>query len=212
MAIEVYKLNNCSKKYKDRQYIKAKVIDKTGFENKEIIAYVDTRSIVCKFLPNELTYERSDFKTTDSGISFIREEDLEKVGGIRKIATIDEKFEYVENVNEAYYNEDQVFKFRASGNRYYCYIAKGTKVSWKSLVKEIARKLSLMEELNKFEQCFLFTNTNKLCESLEDIDYEHSNLDKIEESLLILGKLYSDIEDTKFYIYNTNRKINDIIS
>lgn len=34
MAIEVYKLNNCNKKYKDRQYIKAKVIDKTCFENK----------------------------------------------------------------------------------------------------------------------------------------------------------------------------------
>ena len=127
MVIEVYKLNNCSKKYKDRQYIKAKVIDKIGFENKEIIAYVDTRSIVCKFLPNELTYERADFKTTDSGISFIREEDLEKVGGIKRIALIDNNSEYVENINEAYYNKDQIFKFRASGNKYYHYVVKGKK-------------------------------------------------------------------------------------
>lgn len=208
MTIEVYKLNNCNKKYENRQFIKAKVIDKIGFENKEIIAYVDTRSIVCKFLPNELTYERSDFKTTDSGISFIREEDLEKVGGIRKIATIDEKFEYVENVNEAYYNEDQVFKFRASGNRYYCYIAKGTKVSWKSLVKEIARKLSSMEELSDFELFFIFDDFGEI---LKNLDYEDSDIDKIRKSSLILSRLYYDMENTKFYINQANEQIRDII-
>ena len=209
MAIEVYKLNNCSKKYKDRQYIKAKVIDKIGFENKEIIAYVDTRSIVCKFLPNELTYERADFKTTDSGISFIREEDLEKVGEIKRIAVIDDNSEYVENINEAYYNEDQVFKFRASGNRYYSYIVKGTKVSWQRLVKEIARKLSLMEELSDFELFFIFDDFGKF---LKNLDYEDSDINKIRKSSLILSRLYYDMENAKFYINQANKEIEDIIS
>ena len=208
MAIEVYKLNNCSKKYKDRQFIKAKVIDKTGFENKEIIAYVDTRSIVCKFLPNELTYERSDFKTTDSGISFIREEDLEKIGGIRRIAVIDENSEYVENINEAYYNEDQVFKFRASGNRYYSYIVKGTKVSWQNLVKEITRKLSSMEELSDFELFFIFDGFDEI---LKNLCYEDSDINKIRKSTLILNRLYYDMENAKFYIDQANKEIRDII-
>lgn len=209
MAIEVYKLNNCSKKYKDRQYIKAKVIDKTGFENKEIIAYVDTRSIVCKFLQNELTYERAGFKTTDSGISFIREEDLEKVGGIKRIAVIDENSEYVENINEAYYNEDQVFKFRASGNKYYHYVVKGTKVSWQNLVKEIARKLSSMEELSDFELFFIFDDFGEI---LKNLDYEDSDIDKIRKSSLILSRLYYDMENAKFYINQANEQIRDIIS
>lgn len=209
MAIEVYKLNNCSKKYKDRQYIKAKVIDKTGFENKEIIAYVDTRSIICKFLPNELTYERSDFKTTDSGISFIREEDLEKIGGIKRIAVIDDNSEYVENINEAYYREDQVFKFRASGNKYYHYIVKGTKVSWQRLVKEIARKLSSMEELSDFELFFIFDDFGEI---LKNLDYEDSDIDKIRKSSLILSRLYYDMENTKFYINQANEQIIDTIS
>ena len=209
MAIEVYKLNNCSKKYKNRQYIKAKVIDKTGFENKEIIAYVDTRSIVCKFLPNELTYKRAGFKTTDSGISFIREEDLEKIGGIKRITVIDEKSEYVENINEAYYNEDQVFKFRASGNKYYHYVVKGTKVSWQNLVKEIARKLSSMEELSDFELFFIFDDFGEI---LKNLDYEDSDIDKIRKSSLILSSLYYDMENTKFYINQANEQIRDIIS
>lgn len=209
MVIEVYKLNNCSKKYKDRQYIKVKVIDKTGFENKEIIAYVDTRSIVCKFLPNELTYERADFKTTDSGISFIREEDLEKIGGIERIAVIDDNSEYVENINEAYYREDQVFKFRASGNKYYHYVVKGTKVSWQNLVKEIARKLSLMEELSDFELFFIFDDFGEI---LKNLDYEDSDIDKIRKSSLILSSLYYDMENTKFYINQANEQIRDIIS
>lgn len=209
MAIEVYKLNNCSKKYKDRQYIKAKVIDKTGFENKEIIAYADTRSIVCKFLPNELTYERSDFKTTDSGISFIREEDLEKIGGIKRIAVIDDNSEYVENINEAYYREDQVFKFRASGNKYYHYIIKGTKVSWQNLVKEIARKLSSMEELSDFELFFIFDGFDEI---LKNLDYEDFDIDKIRKSSLILSSLYYDMENAKFYINQANEQIRDIIS
>lgn len=208
MVIEVYKLNNCSKKYKDRQYIKAKVIDKTGFENKEIIAYVDTRSIICKFLPNELTYERADFKTTDSGISFIREEDLEKIGGIKRIAVIDEKSEYVENINKAYYNEDQVFRFRASGNKYYHYVVKGTKVSWQNLVKEIARKLSSMEELSDFELFFIFDDFGEI---LKNLDYEDSDIDKIRKSSLILSRLYYDMENTKFYINQANEQIRDII-
>ena len=209
MVIEVYKLNNCSKKYKDRQYIKAKVIDKTGFENKEIIAYVDTRSIVCKFLPNELTYERAGFKTTDSGISFIREEDLEKIGGIERIAVIDDNSEYVENINEAYYNEDQVFRFRASGNKYYHYVAKGTKVSWQNLVKEIARKLSSMEELSDFELFFIFDGFDEI---LKNLDYEDSDIDKIRKSSLILSRLYYDMENAKFYIGQANEQIRDIIS
>ena len=209
MAIEVYKLNNCSKKYKDRQYIKAKVIDKIGFENKEIIAYVDTRSIVCKFLPNELTYERADFKTTDSGISFIREEDLEKIGGIKRIAVIDDNSEYVENINEAYYREDQVFKFRASGNKYYHYVVKGTKVSWQNLVKEIARKLSSMEELSDFELFFIFDDFGEI---LKNLDYEDSDIDKIRKSSLILSRLYYDMENTKFYINQANEQIIDTIS
>lgn len=209
MAIEVYKLNNCNKKYENRQFIKAKVIDKTGFENREIIAYVDTRSIVCKFLPNELTYERSYFKTTDSGISFIREEDLENVGGIKRIAVIDEKSEYVENINEAYYNKDQIFKFRASGNRYYSYIVKGTKVSWQRLVKEIARKLSLMEELSDFELFFIFDGFDEI---LKNLDYEDSDIDKIRKSSLILSRLYYDMENAKFYIGQANEQIRDIIS
>lgn len=209
MAIEVYKLNNCSKKYKDRQYIKAKVIDKTGFENKEIIAYVDTRSIVCKFLPNELTYERADFKTTDSGISFIREEDLEKIGGIKRIAVIDEKSEYVENINKAYYNEGQVFRFRASGNKYYHYVAKGTKVSWQNLVKEIARKLSSMEELSDFELFFIFDDFGEI---LKNLDYEDSDIDKIRKSSLMLSRLYYNMENAKFYINQANEQIRDIIS
>lgn len=209
MVIEVYKLNNCSKKYKDRQYIKAKVIDKTGFENKEIIAYVDTRSIVCKFLPNELTYEMADFKTTDSGISFIREEDLEKIGGIKRIAVIDDNSEYVENINEAYYREDQVFKFRASGNKYYHYITKSTKVSWQRLVKEIARKLSSMEELSDFELFFIFDGFDEI---LKNLDYENSDIDKIRKSSLILSSLYYDMENTKFYINQANEQIRDIIS
>lgn len=209
MEIEVYKLNNCSKKYKDRQYIKAKVIDKTGFENKEIIAYVDTRSIVCKFLPNELTYERADFKTTDSGISFIREEDLEKVGGIERIAVIDDNSEYVENINEAYYREDQVFKFRASGNKYYHYVVRGTKVSWQNLVKEIARKLSSMEELSDFELFFIFDDFGEI---LKNLDYEDSDIDKIRKSSLILSRLYYDMENAKFYINQANEQIRDIIS
>ena len=207
MAIEVYKLNNCSKKYKDRQYIKAKVIDKTGFENKEIIAYIDTRSIVCKFLPNELTYERADFKTTDSGISFIREEDLEKIGGIKRIAVIDDNSEYVENINEAYYNEDQVFRFRASGNKYYRYVVKGTKVSWQRLVKEIARKLSSMEELSDFELFFIFDGFDEI---LKNLDYEDSDIDKIKKSSLILSRLYYDMENAKFYIDQANEQIRDI--
>ena len=209
MAIEVYKLNNCNKKYKDRQFIKVKVIDKTDLENKEIIAYVDTRSIVCKFLPNELTYERSDFKTTDSGISFIKEEDLEKVGGIKRIAVIDEKSEYVENINEAYYNEGQVFKFRASGNKYYSYIVKGTKVSWQNLVKEINRKLSSMEELSDFELFFIFDGFDEI---LKNLDYEDSDINKIRKSSLILSRLYYDMENTKFYINQANKEIRDIIS
>lgn len=209
MAIEVYKLNNCSKKYKDRQYIKAKVIDKTGFENKEIIAYADTRSIVCKFLPNELTYERSDFKTTDSGISFIREEDLEKIGGIKRIAVIDDNSKYVENINEAYYREDQVFKFRASGNKYYHYIIKGTKVSWQNLVKEIARKLSSMEELSDFELFFIFDGFDEI---LKNLDYEDFDIDKIRKSSLILSSLYYDMENAKFYINQANEQIRNIIS
>lgn len=208
MAIEVYKLNNCSKKYKDRQYIKAKVIDKTGFENKEIIAYVDTRSIVCKFLPNELTYERADFKTTDSGISFIREEDLEKIGGIKRIAVIDNNSEYVENINEAYYREDQVFKFRASGNKYYHYVVKGTKVSWQNLVKEIARKLSSMEELSDFELFFIFDSFDEI---LKNLEYEDSDIDKIRKSSLILSRLYYDMENAKFYIDQANEQIRDIV-
>lgn len=207
MVIEVYKLNNCSKKYKDRQYIKAKVIDKTGFENKEIIAYVDTRSIVCKFLPNELNYERLDFKTTDSGISFIREEDLEKIGGIKRIAVIDDNSEYVENINEAYYNEDQVFKFRASGNKYYNYVVKGTKVSWQNLVKEITRKLSSMEELSDFELFFIFDGFDEI---LKNLDYEDSDIDKIRKSSLILSMLYYDMENAKFYIDQANEQIRDI--
>lgn len=209
MVIEVYKLNNCSKKYKDRQYIKAKVIDKTGFENKEIIAYVDTRSIICKFLPNELTYERADFKTTDSGISFIREEDLEKIGGIKRIAVIDDNSEYVENINEAYYREDQVFRFRASGNKYYHYVVKGTKVSWQNLVKEIARKLSSMEELSDFELFFIFDDFGEI---LKNLDYEDSDIDKIRKSSLILSRLYYDMENTKFYINQANEQIIDTIS
>ena len=209
MAIEVYKLNNCSKKYKDRQYIKAKVIDKTGFENKEIIAYVDTRSIVCKFLPNELTYEREDFKTTDSGISFIREEDLEKIGGIKRIAAIDDNSEYVDNINEAYYREGQVFKFRASGNKYYHYIVKGTKVSWQNLVKEITRKLSQMEKLSDFELFFIFDGFGEI---LKNLDYKDSDIDKIRKSSLILSSLYYDMENTKFYINQANEQIRDIIS
>ena len=209
MVIEVYKLNNCSKKYKDRQYIKAKVIDKTGFENKEIIAYVDTRSIVCKFLPNELTYERAGFKTTDSGISFIREEDLEKIGGIKRIAVIDDNSEYVENINEAYYNKDQVFKFRSSGNKYYHYVVKGTKVSWQNLVKEIARKLSSMEELSDFELFFIFDDFGEI---LKNLDYENSDIDKIRKSSLILSSLYYDMENAKFYINKANEQIRDIIS
>ena len=208
MVIEVYKLNNCSKKYKDRQYIKAKVIDKTGFENKEIIAYVDTRSIICKFLPNELTYERADFKTTDSGISFIREEDLEKIGGIKRIAVIDDNSEYVENINKAYYNEDQVFRFIASGNKYYHYVIKGTKVSWQNLVKEIARKLSSMEELSDFELFFIFDDFGEI---LKNLDYEDSDIDKIRKSSLILSRLYYDMENTKFYINQANEQIRDII-
>lgn len=209
MAIEVYKLNNCNKKYKDRQFIKAKVIDKIGLENKEIIAYVNTRSIVCKFLPNELTYERSDFKTTDSGITFIREEDLEKVGGIRKIAVIDENSEYVENINEAYYNEDQVFKFRASGNKYYHYIANGTKIPWQNLVKEITRKLSSMEELSDFELFFIFDSFDEI---LKNLEYEDSDINKIRKSSLILSRLYYDMENAKFYINQANEQIRDIIS
>lgn len=209
MAIEVYKLNNCNRKYKDRQFVKAKVIDKTGFENKEIVAYVDTRSIVCKFLPNELTYERSDFKTTNSGISFIREEDLEKIGGIKRIAVIDDNSEYVENINEAYYREDQVFKFRASGNKYYHYVVKGTKVSWQRLVKEIARKLSSMEELSDFELFFIFDGFDEI---LKNLDYENSDIDKIRKSSLILSSLYYDMENAKFYINQANEQIRDIIS
>lgn len=209
MAIEVYKLNNCSKKYKDRYYIKAKVIDKTGFENKEIIAYVDTRSIVCKFLPNELTYERADFKTTNSGISFIREEDLEKIGGIKRIAVIDEKSEYVENINEAYYNEDQVFRFRASGNKYYHYVVKGAKIPWQNLVKEIARKLSSMEELSDFELFFIFDGFDEI---LKNLDYEDSDINKIRKSSLILSRLYYDMENAKFYIAQANKQIRDIVS
>ena len=207
MAIEVYKLNNCSKKYKDRQFIKAKVIDKIGLENKEIIAYVDTRSIVCKFLPNELAYERSDFKTTDSGISFIREEDLEKVGGIKRIAVIDDNSEYVENINEAYYNEGQVFKFRASGNKYYHYIVKGTKVPWQNLIKEINRKLSSMEELSDFELFFIFDGFDEI---LKNLDYKDADIDKIRKSSLILSRLYYDMENAKFYIDQTNKEIRDI--
>lgn len=209
MVIEVYKLNNCSKKYKYRQYIKAKVIDKTGFENKEIIAYIDTRSIVCKFLPNELTYERADFKTTDSGISFIREEDLEKIGGIKRIAVIDDNSEYVENINEAYYNKGQIFKFRASGNKYYHYVVKGTKITWQNLVKEITRKLSLMEELNDFELFFIFDDFGEI---LKNLDYEDSDINKIRKSSLILSRLYYDMENTKFYINQANEQIRDIIS
>lgn len=208
MAIEVYKLNNCNKKYENRQFIKAKVIDKIGFENKEIIAYVDTRSIVCKFLPNELTYERSDFKATDSGISFIREEDLEKIGGIKRIAVIDDNSEYVENINEAYYNEDQVFKFRASGNKYYHYIVKGTKVSWQNLIKEITRKLSSMEELSDFELFFIFDGFDEI---LKNLDYEDSDIGKIRKSSLILSRLYYDMENAKFYINQANKEISDII-
>ena len=209
MAIEVYKLNNCNKKYENRQFIKAKVIDKTGFENKEIIAYVDTRSIVCKFLPNELTYERSDFKTTDSGIYFIREEDLEKVGGVKRVAVIDDNSEYVENINEAYYNEGQVFKFRASGNKYYSYVVKGTKVSWQRLVKEITRKLSSMEPLSDFELFFIFDNFDEI---LKNLNYEDSDIGKIKKSSLILSRLYYDMENAKFYINQANEQIRDIIS
>ena len=160
-------------------------------------------------MPNELTYERADFKTTDSGISFIREEDLEKIGGIERIAVIDDNSEYVENINEAYYNEDQVFRFRASGNKYYHYVVKGTKVSWQNLVKEIARKLSSMEELSDFELFFIFDDFGEI---LKNLDYEGSDIDKIRKSSLILSRLYYDMENTKFYINQANEQIRDIIS
>lgn len=134
---------------------------------------------------------------------------MEKVGGIERIAVIDDNSEYVENINEAYYREDQVFKFRASGNKYYHYVVRGTKVSWQNLVKEIARKLSSMEELSDFELFFIFDDFGEI---LKNLDYEDSDIDKIRKSSLILSRLYYDMENAKFYINQANEQIRDIIS
>lgn len=203
MAIEVYKLNNCNKKYKDRQFIKAKVRDSQFILDdkcKIFDAYIDTRSIVCKYCPDELRYCNDGIFNSSSGIFFISEDDIENYGGVRRVAILDERSHYVETLNENYYKHGRYFKFRASGNKYYYYLKNDALISCELFINEIARKLKNSEELNSLEKDFILCDEEDLKDILDLTNFKERNFDNVIESKRILFKMYNRIKDTKTYI------------
>lgn len=211
MSIEVYRLNNKDAKYIKRQFIKAKVKIDSGFilddKCKIFDAYVDTRSIICKYCPDELKYCNDGIFNSSSGIFFILEDDIENYGGVRRVAALDERSHYVKTLNENYYKHKHYFKFRASGNKYYCYLKNDALISCKLFINEIARKLKDNEELNSLEKDFIFCEKEDLKDILELTDFKERNFDNIIEAKTVLSKIYNIIRDTKVYLDYLYEKI-----